>query len=50
MRGTEILGNKSCGRMTLSVTNTNGALSLLTDDMDADIGGVQRRVDGLTVL
>ena len=50
MRGTELLDNKSCGRMTLSVTNTNGALSLMTDDMDADISGVQRRVEGLTVV
>nr|DAR60722.1 MAG TPA: Right handed beta helix region [Caudoviricetes sp.] len=50
MRGTELLGNKSCGRMTLSVTNTNGVLSLLTDDMDADVNGVQRRVEGLTVV
>jgi parallel beta-helix repeat protein len=50
MRGTELLGNKSCGRMTLSVTATNGALSLMTDDMDADIGGVQRRIEGLTVV
>lgn len=50
MRGTELLGNKSCGLMTLSVTATNGALSLLTDDMDADIGGASRRVEGLTVV
>lgn len=50
MRGTELLGNKSCGRMTLSVTNTNGALSLMTDDMDADINGAQRRIEGMTVL
>lgn len=50
MRGTELLGNKSCGRMTLSVTATNGAMSLLTDDMDADVNGVQRRVEGLTVV
>lgn len=50
MRGTELLGNKSCGRMTLSVTNTNGVLSLMTDDMDADVNGVARRVEGLTVV
>lgn len=50
MRGTELLGNKSCGRMTLSVTTTNGKLSLMTDDMDADVNGVQRRMEGLTVV
>ena len=50
MRGTELMDNKSHGRLVLVATNTNGALSLMTDDMDATINGVERRVEGLTVV
>jgi len=50
MIGTEVIGNRSTGPLTLKATASNGRLSLLTDTMQANLNGSDRTISGLTII
>lgn len=50
MQGTEVVGNRSTGQLTLRATASTGRLTLLTDTMPAVLNGQAREISGLTVL
>ena len=50
MQGTEVVGNRSTGPLTLKATASTGRLTLLTDTMPAVLNGQAREISGLTVL
>lgn len=48
--GTEVVGNRSTGPLTLRATASTGRLTLLTDTMPAVLNGQAREISGLTVI